>query len=117
LAAAGFPGVHFSANAFGQAAMAGNSAPEPVPLRIVVRFRPGPDQSFARTCSADVAPAGGSGLTVGLNETFRTAPARLCTWNRDVGSTPANYVLTADNLNPEFCYADIKMKNQIHRSL
>ncbi len=95
-----FSGFHFSANAFGQVAMAGDSAPEPVPLRIVVRSRPGLDQSFARTCSVDVTPAGGSELTVGLDEALRTAPTRLCTWNRDAGSTPANCALMANNLNP-----------------
>jgi hypothetical protein len=78
----------------------GNLAPEAVPLRIVVRFGPGLDQSFARACSVDVTPAGDSELTVGLNTVFRAAPTRLYTWNLDAGSTPANGVLTANNPNP-----------------
>jgi unsaturated chondroitin disaccharide hydrolase len=139
----------------------GNSAYEAVPLRIVVRFRPVLEQSFARALrpdtdalalataysalsflarvnptgqidayngtgyvaitinysagvtdhfrmgvnvfarpySVDVTPVGGSELTVGLNDAFRTAPTRLYTWNLDAGSTPVNCVLTANNLN------------------
>jgi len=95
----------------------GNLAPEAVPPRIVVRFGPGLDQSFARACSVDVAPAGGSELTVGLNTAFRAAPTRLYTWNLDAGSTRANGVLTASNPIRNFCYAYIKMNKQIHQSL
>jgi hypothetical protein len=98
--AAIFSGFCFSASASSQAALTGDSSPEAVPLRIVVRFGPGLDQGFARACSVDVTPAGASELTVGLNAAFRTAPTRLYTWNLDTGSTPANGVLTASTLNP-----------------
>jgi hypothetical protein len=54
---------------------------------------------FAPPCSVDVTPAGGSELTVGLNEAFRAAPTRLYTWNPEAGFTPVNCVLTANNLN------------------
>jgi hypothetical protein len=62
------------------------SAGVPYHFRMVVNV-------FVRTCSADVTPDGGSELTVGLNDAFRTASMRLYPWNREVGSTPANCVL------------------------
>jgi hypothetical protein len=95
-----FFAFYLSANSSGQPVLAGNPAAAAVPLRVLVKFRPGLDQSLARTCSVDVTPAGGSELTVGLNDAFRATPTSLDTWNLEVNSTPSGCSLMANNLNP-----------------